>query len=119
MRCPPPANPFDVAGAFEVIGVGRLAPPPGLALLLAYPPALGRRTKTLAPLIARIRNEGDVAMQTLEVRRRTGHRPEEDALHVPDPTRTPSPNPLEGEEQNNRKKTPYTFRTQPDRKSVV
>jgi hypothetical protein len=76
----PPANPIDVFRAFEVVAVGWLGRPFSLADALAYQPAMGRWAIVLTRLIASIRRETHVAVETLTRGIGSGHKPEEDAI---------------------------------------
>lgn len=78
MAGPPLADALGVGRAFEVVGVGRLAQPLGLAVPLAGLAAVRLRAKGLPAAITRFGLEGSVAMQALGERGDAGHRPEED-----------------------------------------
>jgi hypothetical protein len=79
-----------MGGPLEVVGVGGLLPPEGLAVAFTGG-ATGRElAEALASSITRIGIEQPVAMEAFGGRRRTGHSPEEDvpvpSSHPPDPS---------------------------------
>lgn len=91
-----------MTGPLEVVGVARLPQPAGLASLFAHPPARGCRTEALAPPVPGVGNKARIAMQALGARRRSSHRPEEDASLTPNPTR-PLPKKPQGRKNRRRK----------------
>ena len=62
---PPLADPFGVGGPLEVVLVGGLLQPEGLAMPLAGLSTGRSRTEALSSLIARVRFEQRIAMQAL------------------------------------------------------
>jgi hypothetical protein len=102
MCCSPPADPLHVTGPLEVVGVARLPQPAGLALLFAHPTTRGCGTITLTPPVPGVGNKARIAMQALGARRRSSHRPEEDASLTPNPTR-PLPKKPPGRKNRRRK----------------